>query len=108
MTVKPIIKLQTCMCKEEIITYENNDTCKQSSVIVLTRHIECDFSLKVFFFFSLPLSPPFIINHPETANWCNFLFVSTFVGDFGEHCLISVQRDCNLENKRRKLRWDGV
>ena len=20
---------------------------------------------------------------------------------------LSVQRDCNLENKRRKLRWDG-
>ena len=45
-------------------------------VIVLTFHIEC-------FFFSLPLSPPFIINDPETVNCCNFLFVSTFVGDFG-------------------------
>ena len=25
----------------------------------------------------------------------------------GENCLVSVQRDCNLENKRRKLRSDG-
>ena len=23
----------------------------------------------------------------------------------GENCLVSVQRDCNLENKRRNLRW---
>ena len=29
------------------------------------------------------LAPPFIINHPETVNCCNFPFVSTFVGDFG-------------------------
>ena len=24
-----------------------------------------------------------------------------------DNCLLSVQRDCNLENKKRKLRWDG-
>ena len=50
--------------------------------IVRTLHIEYDFSLKVIFF-SLSLAPPFIINHPETVNYCNFLFVSAFVGDFG-------------------------
>ena len=42
-------------------------------------------SLKfVFVFFSLPLSPPFIINHSETVNCRNSLVVSTFVGDFGQ------------------------
>ena len=46
----------------------------------------------------------FIINNPETVNCCNFLFVSTSEGNFG---LVSVQRVCNLENKSRKLRWDG-
>ena len=35
-----------------------------------------------FSLFSLSLSPPLIINHPETVNCCNFFFVSTFVGDF--------------------------
>ena len=64
------------------ITYENNDSCKQRLLTVRTLHIEYDFSLKVFFF-SLSLAPPFIIKHPETVNCCNFLFVSTFVGDFG-------------------------
>ena len=59
------------------------------------------------FLFSLPLSPPFIINHPETVNWCNFLFVSTFVATLGENCLISVQRDCNLENYKRQ-NYDGT
>ena len=60
--------------------------CKQRLVIVLTLHIECNFNLKVFFF-SFPHSPPFIINHLETVNCCNFLSVSTFVGDFGgENC----------------------
>ena len=49
------------------------------SLTVLTLHIVYNFSLEV----SLPLSPLFIINHPETANCCNFLFVFTFVGDFG-------------------------
>ena len=44
--------------------------------------IERNFSL-AFFLFSLPSSPPFIINHPDTVNCCNFPFVSTFVGDFG-------------------------
>ena len=69
------------MCKKSI-TYENNDSCKQRLVIVLTLHIKYDFSLKVSFFHyhSLPRS---YINHPEIVNWCNFLFVSTFVGDFG-------------------------
>ena len=65
------------------VTYENNDFCKQRLVIVLTLHIECNFNLKVFFS-SFPLSPPFIISHPETVNCCNFLFVSAFVGDFGQ------------------------
>ena len=34
-----------------------------------------------FSFFTITRSP-FIINHPETVNCCNFLFVSTFVGEF--------------------------
>ena len=83
-----------CMCWEEISTYENNDSCKQRLVIVLTLHIECNFSLKVLFLFSLPLSLPFIINHPETVNCCNFLFVYTFVGNFGRE--LSCKRAARL------------
>ena len=66
--------------RKKSVTYENNSSCKQKLVIILTSYIECHFSIKVFFLFSLPPSPPFIINHPETVNCCNFLFVSTFVG----------------------------
>ena len=54
------------------------DSCRL--VIVRTCHIEY-LSLKVLFFKNHSL--PFIINHPETVNCCNFSFVSTFVGDFG-------------------------
>ena len=67
--------------KEKSLAFENNDSCKQRLVIVVTLHVECNFSLKVYF--SLPFSPLFIINHPETVNCCHFLFVSTDVGDFG-------------------------
>ena len=69
-----------CICYEESVTYENNDSCNQRPVIVLTLHIECNFNLKVFL--SFPVSPPFIINHPETVTCGNILFVSTLVGDF--------------------------
>ena len=69
--------------REKSITYENNDSCKQRLVIVRTLHIKYDFSLKVFFF----RYHSFIINHQETVNCCNFLFVSTFVGDFGRELL---------------------
>ena len=71
------------MCEEKSVTYENNDLCKQRLVIVLTLHIKCNFNLKALILFSFPLSPPFIISHSETVNCCNFLFVSTFVGDYG-------------------------
>ena len=74
------------------ITYENNDSCKQKLVIVLRVHIEYNFSLKVFF--SLPLSPLFIVNHSETVNRRNFLFVSIFVGDFGRE--LSCERAVRL------------
>ena len=89
-----------CVRKKSIIN-KNNDSCKQRLIIVLD--IECDFSLKVVFF-PLPLLPPFIINHPETVNCSHFLFVSTFGATLGDNCLVSVQRDCKLENNRRKLR----
>ena len=75
------------------VTYENNDSCKQRLVIVLTLNIECNFNLKGFFL-SFPPSPPFIINHPETVNCCNFLSVSTFVGDFGRE--LSCKRAARL------------
>ena len=68
--------------REKSVTYENNDSCKQKLVIVPTLHIEYDFSLKVFFFHYHSRSP-FIINHLERVNCCNFLFVSTLVGDVG-------------------------
>ena len=85
VNVQFIIKQNVeCACvSKKSVTYENNGSCRQRLVVVLTLHIECNFNLKVFFPFSFPLSPPFIISHPETVNCCNFLFVSTFVGDFG-------------------------
>ena len=67
---------------------------KLKLVIVQTIHIEYDFSLKVLFFHYHSLSHPFIINHPETVNCCNFLFVSTFVGDFGRE--LSCKRAARL------------
>ena len=75
-------QISGCACvRKKSIAYENNYSCKQRLVIVLRLDIECNFSLKVFFF-SLLLSPPFIINHSETVNCCNVLVVSTFVGNF--------------------------
>ena len=79
--------------REKSVTYENNDSCKQKLIIVQTLQIEYDFSLKVFLF-SLSLAPPFIINHPETVNCCNFLFASAFVGDFGRE--LSCKRAARL------------
>ena len=36
-----------CACvRKKSVTYENNDSCKQRLIIVLTLHIECNFSLK--------------------------------------------------------------
>ena len=43
--------------RKKSVTYENNDSCKQRLVIVLTFHIECNFNLKVLFFFISTLSP---------------------------------------------------
>ena len=74
--------------------------------IVRTLHIEYDFSPKVFFFHyhSLPrlLST---IQRQQTA--VIFSLSLPLWATLGENCLVSVQRDCNLENKRRKLLWDG-
>ena len=50
-------------------------------------------TLKFFFVFTATLSP-FIINHPETVNCCNFLFVSIFVSDFGRE--LSCKRAARL------------
>ena len=96
-----------CACViKKLITLENNHSCKCKLVIVLRLQIEC-FSLCIFLF-SVPLSPRFIINHPETVSCCNFLFVFTFVGDdFGRELSFKAQRDVDLENKKPKLRWDG-
>ena len=44
--------------------------------------------------FSFSLAPPFIINHPETVNCCNFLFASTSVGAFGRE--LSCKRAARL------------
>ena len=82
----------SCVRKKSV-TYENNDSGTQRLVIVLTLHSECNFNLKVFFF-SFPLFPPFIVSHPDTVNCCNFLFVSTFVGDFGRE--LSCKRAARL------------
>ena len=48
------------------------------------------------------------INHPETVIAVIFsLSLRPMWATLGKNCLASVQRDCNLENKSRKLRWDG-
>ena len=56
------------------------------------------------FFSSLPLIPPFIINHPEIVNFCNCLFVSTFVGNFGRElpCKAWSPYSCNGRKHRLK------
>ena len=83
------------MLGKKSVTYENNDSCKRRLVIVLTLDIECNFNLiKSLFFFHVHSLPPFIINHPETVNCCNFLFVSTFEGDFGRE--LSCKRAARL------------
>ena len=79
-----------------IIEFQSRPTKKNRTIIVLTLYIECNFSLKVFFFFFTTSFSPV---HPETVNCCIFPFVSTFVATWGKRCLVSVQRDCNLENK---------
>ena len=76
----------------------NNDSCKQRLVILLMLHSQCNFNLKVFC--SFPLSPPFIISHPETVNWGNFLLVCTSVGDFGRD--LSCKRAWTLNISIRK------
>ena len=79
--------------RNQFITYENNDSCRPRLVIVLNFILNVILGLK-FSFFSLPLSPPLIINHPETVNCCHFLFVSAFVGDFGRE--LSCKRAARL------------
>ena len=74
------------------MTYENNDSCKHRLVIVLRLNLN---AILVLHFPSLPLSPPFIINHPETVNCCNFLSVFTFVDDFGGE--LSLKRATRLQ-----------
>ena len=48
-------------------------------------------ALKFSFF---TITPPFIVNYPEKVKCCNFLFVSTFVGDFGQE--LSCKRAARL------------
>ena len=83
-----------CACvRKKSVTYEN-DSCKQRLVIVLALHIECNFNLTVLFSLFISTLSPFIISHPETVNCCNFLFVSTFAGDFGRE--LSCKRAARL------------
>ena len=91
--------------REKSITYENNDSCKQRLVIVWTRHTEYDFSLTVFFF-HYRLLPRLLSAIQRLQIAVIFSLSLPFWATLGENCLVSVQRDCNLENKRRKLRWD--
>ena len=57
-------------------------------------HFKLNMISALKFSFSLSFAPPFIINHPETVNRCNFLFVSTFLGDFGRE--LSCKRAAKL------------
>ena len=87
------------------MTYENNDSCKQRLVTVRTLHIKYDLSLKVFFFHYHSL-PRLLSTIQKQQIAVIFSLSLTLWATLGENCLVSVQRDCNLENKRRKLRWD--
>ena len=91
---------------EKSITYENNDSCKQRLVIVRTLHTEYDFSLKVFFFHYHSL-PRLLSTIQRQQIAVIFSLSLPLWATLGENCLVSMQRDCNLENTRRKLRWDG-
>ena len=88
------------------MTYENNDSCKQRLVIVQTLHIEYNFSLEVFFFHYHSL-PRLLSTIQRQYIAVIFSLSLPFWATLGENCLASVQRDCNLEKKGRKLRWDG-
>ena len=70
-TEKPTSLNICCSHTSQLVTNNPPDRVVMLK-IVLTLHIEYDFSLKVFFFpyHSLPCSLP---NHPETVNCCNFL-----------------------------------
>ena len=81
--------------REKSITYENNDSCKQRLVIDGHFILNMISALKVLF--SLSLTHLFVINHPETANCCNFSLSLPLWVTLGKNCLVSVQRDCNLE-----------
>ena len=75
------------------------------------NHTETSYILNVIlalklFFFVTNLSPV----HYQPSRDSKLLQFSLSLplwATLGKHCLVSVQRDCNLENKRQKLRWDG-
>ena len=92
-----------CITKKSI-TYENNHSCKHRLFIVMRLHIECNLSFAFLFFHchSLPCSFS-TTQRQEIAVIFSFSSWATL----GENCLLSMHREVNLENKRRKLRWDG-
>ena len=118
--------------KKKSVTYEYNDLCKQKLVIVLTLRIGCNFNLNIFYI-SFPLSHRslsaiqrqyghFIMNMISALKFSFFTITRSPVyyqpsrysklpqclylwATLGENCPVRVQRDCNRENKRRKLRW---
>ena len=95
------------MCYKRSITYENNDSCKQRLVIVLTLHIECNFSLEVFSFFHCHSFPRSLSTIQKQQIVVTFYLSLPLWATSGKNCLVSLQLDCNLENKRRKLRADN-
>ena len=65
-----------------------------------THHIEYDFSLKVFFFHYRSLAPH-LLSTIQRQQIAVILSLSLpFWATLGENCLVNVQRDCNLKNKR--------
>ena len=94
-----------CITKKSII-YGNNRSCKHRLAIVLRLHIEYNSSL-AFSFFTVTLSP--VQHQPSRYSELleSVLLSLTLLATLGENCLLSVQRDLNFENKRRKLRQDG-
>ena len=96
---------------EKSVTCENNDSCKQGLVIILTLHIECNFNLKVFFFhlYSLLRSLSVILacvieqthdsfvglfcdagySYPETVIAVIFSLSPFLWASLGENCLVT-------------------
>ena len=86
-------------CHEDLILTRKSHNCSGIAFIQVdsaggSNLIEQTIISNLKFSCFISTLSPFIINHPETVNCCNFLFVFTFVGDFGRE--LSCKRAARL------------